>query len=409
MKAQHAILPFRRSSARTSLPGDSSVSAWYPGLDGVRGVAVGMVFTVHYLGKYPIGWMGVVVFFVLSGFLITGGLYDSRNELHRFRNFYIRRTLRIFPLFYFVWLCIALAAPFLHEEWHPAQLLWPIYLGNYARFLANTPAVDHIYTHLSWLPIEIGHLWSLAVEEQFYLLWPLVVFMVSDRGKLIKVCLGVMVGVLLLRIALVLSIPQNWVKMEFLYRMTFAQADSFLCGGLLALWIRGPEKRILLRAGFYIFLVSLAVLGLACWLNGPGPQFSAVVPATPWMSAYGFTLVYLVAAGLLLSSLSRENVLFRVMNFAPLRMLGKYSYGFYVYHVILRPILIEPWGKLHSHMAFRVSLGVEFLTVFAVSAASFHLLEMPFLKLKSRFTVRHQELDSDSLPRKPVMETGGLT
>ncbi len=127
------------------------------------------------------------------------------------------------------------------------------------------------------------------------------------------------------------------------------------------------------------------------------------------MSAYGFTLVYLVAVGLLLSSLSRENVLFRVMNFAPLRMLGKYSYGFYVYHVILRPILIEPWGKLHSHMAFRVSLGVEFLIVFAVSAASYHLLEMPFLKLKSRFTVRHQELDSDSLPRKPVMETGGLT
>ncbi len=104
------------------------------------------------------------------------------------------------------------------------------------------------------------------------------------------------------------------------------------------------------------------------------------------MSAYGFTLVYLVAAGLLLSSLSRTNVLFRVMNFRPLRSLGKYSYGFYVYHVLLRPILIEPWGKLQSHWAFRVSLCLEFLVVFAVSVASYHFLEMPFLKLKDRFS-----------------------
>jgi peptidoglycan/LPS O-acetylase OafA/YrhL len=372
---------------------------WYPGLDGVRGLAVGMVFSVHYIGKYSIGWMGVIAFFVLSGFLITGVLYDSRNQPHRFRNFYIRRTLRIFPLFYFVWLCIVLAAPFLREEWHATQLLWPTYLGNYARFVAGTPAVDHINTRLNWLPIEIGHFWSLAVEEQFYLLWPLVVFKVADRGKLVRICLGVMVTVLLLRIALVLFIPVKMVQMEFLYRMTFSQADSFLCGGLLALWIRGPKKIHILKSGPYIFFVSVALLGLACWLNDPGSQLSRVIPATPWMSAYGFTLIYLVAAGLLLSSLSGDNVLSRFMNFRPLRLLGKYSYGFYVYHVLLRPILVEPMGELHSHMAFRVSLCVDFLIVFAVSAASYHLVEMPFLKLKDRFTGRRQNDLGDLVPR----------
>jgi len=407
MKTQRAISPSHGASDQ-SFPGTSSASGWYPGLDGVRGVAVGLVFTVHYVIKYPIGWMGVIVFFVLSGFLITGVLYDSRDQPHRFRNFYIRRTLRIFPLFYFVWLCIALAAPFLREQWSATQLLWPTYLGNFARFLAGTPAVDQINTRLNWLPIQIGHFWSLGVEEQFYLIWPLVVFKVADRGKLVRICLGVMVAVLLLRIALVLFIPEKMVQMEFLYRMTFTQADSFLCGGLLALWIRGPEKLRLLKASTYIFFVSIALLGLACWLNGPGSQFSRVVPTTPWMSAYGFTLVYLVAAGLLLSSLSKTKVLFWVMNLRPLRSLGKYSYGFYVYHVILRPILIEPWGKLQSHWAFRVSLCVEFLVVFAVSVASYHFLEMPFLKLKDRFTVRQQNRESDLFPKEPAMETGGL-
>ncbi len=191
--------------------------------------------------------MGVIVFFVLSGFLITGVLYDSRDQPHRFRNFYIRRTLRIFPLFYFVWLCIALAGPFLHEEWSPRHLLWPTYLGNFARFLAGTPAVDRINTRLDWLPIQIGHFWSLCVEEQFYLIWQLVVFKVADRGKLVRICLGVMVNGTPAAHCLVLFIPEKMVQMEFLYRMTFTQADSFLCGGLLALWIRGPEKHRLSR------------------------------------------------------------------------------------------------------------------------------------------------------------------
>ena len=158
-----------------------SKGAWYPGLDGVRAIAVLLVFAVHYLLNGKIGWTGVPIFFVLSGFLITGVLYDNRNEARRFRNFYIRRTLRIFPLFYFIWFCVLIGAIFLHEQWSPIQLLWPIYLGNFARHLVGTIAVDHIYTNIPWYPIEIGHFWSLAVEEQFYLLWPLIVFKVSNR------------------------------------------------------------------------------------------------------------------------------------------------------------------------------------------------------------------------------------
>ncbi len=375
---------------------------WYPGLDGVRGVAVALVFAVHYINRGHIGWVGVMIFFVLSGFLITGVLYDNRNEMYRFRNFYIRRTLRIFPLFYFIWLCVLIGAFFFREQWHPILVLWPTYLGNYARFLAGTSAVDHIYTRIPWFPIEIGHFWSLAVEEQFYLLWPLVVFKVSDRKILMRICIAVMVTVLLLRSSLVLILPHHLLGMEFLYRMTFSQADAFLFGGLLALIMRGPGKSAVLRSGPWLFWGSLSAFSLACWLNGPGRFLANVTPSAAWVSAYGFTLIDLVSGGLLLCALQPGTVLFRPLNLYPLRLLGRYSYGFYVYHVILLPLRkLHGWGS-SSVAGITFYCCLDFLIILAVSAASYHLLEMPFLRLKGRFSVRHTD------PRKTEEPSGDV-
>jgi peptidoglycan/LPS O-acetylase OafA/YrhL len=372
-----------------STRGTASGAAWYPGLDGVRGVAVSLVFAVHYIPRYTIGWMGVMIFFVLSGFLITGGLYDSQHEKHRFRNFYLRRTLRIFPLFYFIWFCVLIGAFFLHEYWRPMLVLWPLYLGNYARFFAGTTDVDHIFTRFPWFTIQIGHFWSLAVEEQFYLLWPLVVFKVSNRQTLIRICGAVMVGALLLRTILVLTLPHSILQMEFLYRMTFSQADAFLFGGLLALLMRGPEKAAALRSGPWLFWGALAALVVACWLNGPGRYLTNVVPSTPWMSTYGFTLIDLASGGLILCALRPGNLLFRCITFSPLRLLGKYSYGFYVYHLLLLPLLmdfamISPW---HSVMIFWWC--ADFIVIFVISAISYEVLESPFLRLKDQFVTRH--------------------
>jgi peptidoglycan/LPS O-acetylase OafA/YrhL len=367
----------------------ASGTTWYPGLDGVRGVAVSLVFAVHYIPRYTIGWMGVMIFFVLSGFLITGGLYDSQHEKHRFRNFYLRRALRIFPLFYFIWFCALIGAFFLHEYWRPTLVLWPLYLGNYARFLAGTTDVDHIYTRFPWFTIQIGHFWSLAVEEQFYLLWPMVFFQISNRQTLMRICGAVMVGALLLRTILVLTLPHSILQMEFLYRMTFSQADAFLFGGLLALLMRGPEKAATLRAGPWLFWGGLAAVVIACWLNGPGQYLANVVPSTPWMSTYGLTLVDLTSGGLILCALRPGNLLFRWITLAPLRLLGKYSYGFYVYHLLALPLLtdfalISPW---HSMMI--VWWCADFIVIFLLSAISYDVLELPFLRLKSRFVTRH--------------------
>ena len=378
--------------------------AWYPGLDGVRGIAVFLVFTIHYVPHLlgSIGWTGVIIFFVLSGFLITGGLYDNRHEPHRFRNFYIRRTLRIFPLFYFIWFCILITAFFFHERWRPLLVMWPTYLGNYARFIAGTSAVDRIWT--SRFAFEIGHFWSLAIEEQFYLPWPLVVFRVNDRRLLIRICIGVMVAVLMVRSVLAIVLPDHMIELGFLYRMTFAQADGFLLGGLLALLMRGPAEMAVVRFGDKLLVLGLATLILAWLLNG-GIHLQPITENSRWVGAYGFTLLDLVSAGLILSAVHRGSVLFRFLSSPPLRVLGRYSYGFYVYHVILyQPLVgfvLNRWQVPHALL-----YTVDFFVILAISACSYHILEMPFLRLKKRFITRHENPDAVPASRAELVDPG---
>jgi peptidoglycan/LPS O-acetylase OafA/YrhL len=377
---------------------------WYPGLDGVRGVAVFLVFTIHYVPKLLgyIGWTGVIVFFVLSGFLITGGLYDNRHDPHRFRNFYIRRTLRIFPLFYFIWVCILITGLFLQQRWRPLLALWPTYLGNYARFIAGTSAVDRIWT--SRFAFEIGHFWSLAIEEQFYLLWPLVVFKVNDRNKLIQICIAVIFGVLLLRSVLVLALPAHLIQLGFLYRMTFSQADAFLLGGLLALLMRGPAEARVLHWGARLWGIASSALVIA-WLFNGGAHGFPIEENSRWVGAYGFTLLDLIAAGLILCSLNRRSLLFRFFSFRPLRVLGRYSYGFYVYHVIIQQPLVgfvlNRWRVPHALL-----YTADFFIILGASALSYHILEMPFLRLKKRFITRHKNPEASPAEQVEPSERG---
>jgi peptidoglycan/LPS O-acetylase OafA/YrhL len=377
--------------------------SWYPGLDGVRAVAVTLVFLAHTVPTLilGIGWAGVQIFFVLSGFLITGILYDNRSKPRRWRNFYARRTLRIFPLFFFVWLVIAILTPVVHLQWQPIQALWPIYLGNYARFIAGSAAVDQFYIPVAHQTMEFGHFWSLAVEEQFYLMWPLVVFFVEDRRTLIRVCQVGIAAVLLLRIALFHFAPPQLLQLHFLYRATITQADAFLVGGLMAIWVRGSERDRLIRLASPVLIGSLAVFALFEVFQLRANHF-LITTDSPWTCTWGFTVLDIASAGFILSAMRPGTLVYRVCTTKFLRRLGTYSYGFYVYHVLFLTAILAPiHEKLHglSHRWWdlfdAVYFGFAFLVIFAVSALSYHFLEMPFLRLKGRFGEMHR---NPSLP-----------
>ena len=378
----------------------STSGAYFPALDGLRGIAVTLVFLQHYiLTRLPPsaswGWTGVDIFFVLSGFLITGILFDSRDLAHRVRNFYVRRTLRIFPLYYGVFAIILLLTPWLHWDWTPLWWLWPVYLGNLARFLSfivyGHMGLDALHSTSRDAHIYLGHFWSLCLEEQFYILWPLAIFSIRDRRRLLQLCLAVIVLSPLARAAAVFTMPQNFIDAELLYRLLPFRLDALLIGGALALLRRGPGWSRLARLTRPLLLINVVLFALA-WFIAVSMlhQSPSAGPANPWISIVGFTLIDLFAAGIIVLCLDTHSAAFRVFTLAPLTALGRISYGFYVFHDIphygyeLAIREISP----HSHHAGLLTAALAFPCTVALAALSFRFFESPLLRLKDRFTLR---------------------
>ena len=367
-----------------------------PALDGLRAVAFLMVFAEHYR-LMPWGWAGVDVFFVLSGFLITGILFDTRNRQYRVRNFYIRRTLRIFPLYYGLMILLVIAYPIFHWQWNWGFLLWPAYLGNFCKgiapYLYRSPlemlADFHLVSanhHQSTL--YLGHLWSLCVEEQFYLIWPWVVFWVRDRKKLMYICLGCVVFCLAMRIIGNHTLPQFMLDRGVLDFWTPFRVDALLLGGFLALVRRGPSPRVLLvpaRIGFGIFF-SAALLWFV--LNPCARHTPVDYPYPTWSYTWGLTFIDIFSACLIVMALERGSMTARILDVRPLRWLGQISYGAYVFHDIPHEKFIRVIASLqirHATVAI-AALGLAFTLLAAW--ASYSLFEVRFIQLKDRWTKR---------------------
>lgn len=401
MRVAHANESVRHRRVGSGSPSISPPEnrIYYPALDGLRAIAVFMVFTNHYL-PLPrfLNWgrVGVDIFFVLSGFLITGILYDSADRKNRYSVFYRRRALRIFPLYYLVLLLPVLVEPLVRWKLHPALWLWPVYAGNYSRLLwpADVHGSDTVFEvlhstqlrfqSLSW---SMVHLWSLCVEEQFYLVWPLVVYSLSDRRRLRNLCIAAVVIVLLLRWLCTLMLTPPWINVGLLYFATPLRADSLLFGGAIALALRGPEARYV---GTLVRPVGVLLFGgFLAWEAVSYRRFGHLIDPV-WSSLHNpiyATFASLLAAVLIAMSIDPTRTLYRWLNTNMLRAIGQRSYGFYVYHLVL----IAVYGALaraisfgHKGVAGALLAPVAFVGTLIVSWISFRYFEAPLLRLKDR-------------------------
>jgi peptidoglycan/LPS O-acetylase OafA/YrhL len=357
-----------------------------PALDGIRGVAIMWVvfhnatafsYASRLLFHVPailaqMGWIGVELFFALSGFLITRGLLETQATAHYFRNFYAKRALRILPLYYTVLFVLLVVLPRLitlhppYSNEHQASLWF---------FFANwTPLV----------PYGFAHFWSLAVEEQFYLFWPLVVCWLP-AGRLLRVCLWAAVGTLFLRGAMAAYGADWWT----LYATTPARMDALALGGAVACVMHLPA----LRAWMRMRLAAMSVATLLLFLLGA--VLTHAYDRTTWPGqTLGYTLLAVCSAALVGSVAVTEHTaptrLASVLAWRPLRSFGRYSYAIYVFHNLLHKLVGEPW--LTKHFGESPPVQVVFMyasLVLAVSyllgMCSYHVLEKHFLTLKRYF------------------------
>ena len=363
-------------------------------LDGLRGLAIAAVFCFHYRiepqSPAQWGWVGVDLFFALSGFLITGILFDSLGEPHYFKNFYIRRALRIFPLYWALW-CVLVVLMVAERRFEAGFLAWPAYVGNYLGSYALWAGWNH--EHFNRLPatvhvahetlrLQVGPYWSLCVEEQYYLTWPLVVWAVRRRERLLGICLGAIASVLALRVALHFWLPAAWVEHNEVYFWTITRADSLLAGSALALWVRGPGgvKRLRVRTASAVTLASVGAIALAGWRWG---LFQHMTFAG-WMQTWGLTAVAAAACGVVALSL-RARWMGKVLTWRPLQHLGRVSYGFYLFHLLFwdcdRIVIDATKPRIPAWLVHAAVFG----WVWLLSWASFRWLETPFLRLKDRW------------------------
>jgi peptidoglycan/LPS O-acetylase OafA/YrhL len=364
-----------------------------------------MVFAFHYL-QVPWGWAGVDVFFVLSGFLITGILFDSRDHPDRARNFYIRRTLRIFPLYYGVILFLVLLWPIFHWEWNWRWLLWPAYLGNYIRgyrpFVVRSPLemlADFQPLSRTYPAIQpyLGHFWSLCVEEQFYLVWPWVVFRLRDRRKLLLVCAACVLVCPLARVAGAHTLPKFMLDQEVLYRWTPFRIDALLLGGLIALVRRRPSTRVLLIAARIGFAALSGILLLWLALN-PAARHGGLGYVYPaWELTWGLSYIDLFAGCVLVMALEAGSITFRLLNLVPLRWLGRISYGAYVFHDLLNLEILD-LVKRHTGHYRLPSTALALAITLLLAWASYRWFEAPFIRLKDRLTQAPSRAEPERLP-----------
>jgi len=356
--------------------GSSTISL----LDGFRGIAILLVILYHVGHILNFGWIGVDLFFVLSGFLITGKLVEAIQDKNYFRVFYIKRIARIVPAYYFLLLVVFVITPALfHSVATPAFIEMKSHQFHYWLFMVNIlDAYRGWPAYLLFVP-----LWSLSVEMQFYLLWP---FITRGYIHFKKMWLLLMIAFCVLAVFFRIYAGYffNWRPL-YRYVMLPGRLDDFALGGLLYIsW-----SKDLFKKKYFVFFL-LAVLCLVAAISIMIYFHTAWAFSKSPVDIIGYSVNGLFWFFLISFSLRTPNkYIQRLLSAKWLTMTGKYSYGMYLFHVPVYLLVTKCITSLH------VSTGIEFVIItfcsvlltYIIAYLSSTVIERPFLKMRNIFSL----------------------
>ncbi|MFO0907299.1 MAG: acyltransferase [Isosphaeraceae bacterium] len=355
-------------------------------LDALRGLAALAVVLFHTNVKWmPVGWAAVDLFFVLSGYLITTIILRNGRTKGFLLRFYVRRGLRVWPIYYLLVLIMAAAVPWLYRQYDWSGLLYVLTftqgIGHYVR----SPSPTFTY--------YLGHTWTLAIEEQFYLLWPaLLLFVGLDRRRVAALGAICVIG----------SAVARWRGLPV--SILGGRGDGLALGGILAAWLLDVSPRST-RAGRITWILAglgaLATAGLIALALGTGLDTAAL--RTPAAGPIILALSLLFSAIVGIAVCQTGNPWLSPLRAESLRQLGEMSYGLYLYHMpilLLAGDIARAFGRRGAPLwRHALALGI----CFAVARLSWLYVESPVLRLKDRFAYR------PTPPREPAPINGPVS
>ena len=349
---------------------------YYKELDGIRAMAALMVIFFHFfsgvssnnsfvllLKKISIfGQTGVSLFFVLSGFLITRILLEAKNKANYFSSFYVRRILRIIPLYYFFLIIFYFIVPLIFKS-QVVSLNKQIYYWVYMQNFAMT---------FNWIAEGPLHFWSLAIEEHFYIFWPFVIYFFNNT----KILYAIAVLVLISFFTRYFLLSNNYDVFYF----TFSRLDELALGALLAIIEMKKYYFKLQNRIFSMLLVSTLIISILIWFinNASGNDYLQIFKFLVLGLAYFAFIGYIITS-------KNSNLLKKFFQLKIFSFTGRISYGLYVYH----PLCFSMFYKFFMFNNIFLNFICCLLLSFLFATTSYYLIEVQFLKLKKYWNYAH--------------------
>ena len=361
--------------------GSNVTKEYIPQLDGIRGLAIILVLAFHYFGEFTVfsfGWCGVDLFFVLSGYLITSRLIALQQQKNALKKFYINRALRILPVYYLALVASYLAFNFLVKNEN--LYLFTFYNHNWLSFVLFFQNWSLIFFN-GVKENYLDHFWSLAVEEQFYLLWPFLLYRLGQKKFFPQLLFVIFVAIIATRCLLFIRY-HDLLNYKYYFYNTFCRMDGFLAGCILFLY----QNKLCAKNYRWYYLASFTAIIVVIIITGDAKANN------PFFATIGLTLIAITFAGMIDTSVKNpKSILSAIFNFKWLKFTGKISYGLYIFHWLVLKACYERaanWftqkAGLPDTLSNIISACSCIIVSYIISFLSYKYFELFFLKRKLR-------------------------